>query len=206
MKYILLFIPFTCFGQFWTDTIRVNDTNVKKTGEWRAVQGTDRYFPGSDDAIIEYTAWMQRIEVYTETFGPEYQITDKTQYIVSINNIDVDTVDISGTQSTLNKLTFAYNFSNRGSNNWNNSIKIRGKKFKYVINYMIKYVNYDPYYPRDTVECDTVFITDTLFIEKPIYIIDTVYIPADTIKIPQDTVYLQPKIFIIADSIKFEIE
>lgn len=198
MKYLFLFIPLNCFAQFWTAEIKPSDSSVKKVGEWKHMNNTrpdgtiqDGSFSRTNASYLEYRATMKRIDIHTEV-SPNH-----SNYIVNINGKDVATVNVNGPFKR-DSITFSYEFSE-----WTNTVKISGPAFGYVINSFVKYVNYDPNYECecDTTYCDTLIVEnliyDTIVIEKPIYVTDTVY--------KSDTLYIKPSYYFLPDSIEFKL-
>lgn len=209
MKYLLLFLPLNLYAQFWTAEVKPSDSSVKKVGEWKHMNNTrpdgtiqDGSFATSDGAYLEYRATMKRIDIHTEV-SPNH-----SNYIVNINGKDVATVNVNGPFKR-DSITFSYEFSG-----WTNTVRIRGPRY-YVINSLVKYVNYDPNY-----DCkgDTIFISDTIKIEdtdKYDSLLNEysalqdenllLKYQLDSAGSKIDTVFIKPSYYFLPDSIEFKL-
>ena len=194
--FLLLFLSTFSSAQIWTDTIpdwdhdNIANIKIQYSRDWVHMDHGGSY-PKNNDAMAVYQFWGQGIDVYTELMHHH------EAYIVNIDGVDIDTVNVKDDRNLVDKLTF----SARDLSYDNHILELRRYQGYFVINKLIKFVDCNPYPPAGEegppkpelpIPPDLPCIPDTVFVPKPY----PVY----------DTIYLHPKYFFLPDSIAFEIK
>lgn len=174
-------------AQIWTDTILGWDNDYSKTkveyyGDWIHMNNGGSY-PNDDESTAVYRFWGFGIDIYTE------RMHHHSAYIVNIDGIDLDTVNVKDDRDQINIRTYFNHKLKYG----NHILTLRRLNGYFVLNQLVKYVDSDPnMHP---------YWADTI-IKKPVYVADTIHgpdfeLPGDTIKdpdivLPPDTIKAPP--------------
>lgn len=187
---ILLLIPLNLFAQIWSDTIpdwdhnNIANIHIEYIGDWVHMK-PDGSYPNADNCKAIYRGWLHGIDVYTEEFS------NHNYFDISIDG-NTERVMIDKTANKANSLTY----SNHDLEYGNHVIEFSAPRYSFVLNSLIKYVDSSPHEP-DSIPIEPC-VSDTIMIEVFVYVYDTTYL--------YDTIYLEPRYFIKADSLYFEIK
>ena len=187
--FLILIISQLAQAQIWTDTIPDCDHNnianikIQYSGDWVHMSHGGSY-PENDDARAVYQFWGQGIDIYTELMHHH------EAYIVNIDGVDIDTVNVKDDRNLVDELTF----SDRDLSYDNHILELRRYQGYFVINKLVKFVDCSPWPPKpeSPIPPDLPCIPDTVFVPVPYPI--------------YDTIYLQPTYYFLPDSIAFEIK
>ncbi len=150
ITFLMVLLAVQAFSQVWTDTIpdwdHTNIANIKiqYSGDWVHMNNKNAdgsiqtgSYPKNNDARAVYKFWGFGIDIYTELMHHH------EAYIVNIDGVDIDTVNVKDDRNLVDQLTFSV----RNLGYSNHILELRRYQGYFVLNSLVKWVDSSPYPP-----------------------------------------------------------
>ena len=183
-------------AEVWSDTILNDDNLMVYYGEWTHMNNPQSdgsiqtgSYPNNDESYVFCGddiagVWMFGFDIYTE-------LSDGHEaYIVEVDGIDIDTVNVKDSRNSANHLTYSVRFEQR-ENYQRKNYKIRLRRYGgyFVLNKIVRWGDHIPGGTIPPIDPPIDCIPDTVYSVK----IDTIYLPLDTLIVVQPEITIEFK-------------